>query len=286
MSTLSRDQLAVLGLLSGDEDVGKASSAILKQQGRRGARVIHLGNGFLFDPNTGETTQDPGYAQWVKDRDDRYLQRPSVRPYDTAGGVTPVDINPQSPSFGPGQEIPLERPPSPGAAQEAAQWERAAADTARLLQNPAIERIGAGFGGRMKQIGVDIASSFGPTARSIALDAAYDEEEQGAIRDMSRIFAATIKEFAGAAQTESEKANILEFLPTDKDGPEQRIDKILGFVEYAQSRAGGLRNPNQRMEVPNVSAQGRSQEPQAQGGLSPEEQAELQRLRKKYGRSN
>ena len=96
------------------------------------------------------------------------------------------------------------------------------------------------------------------------------------MREVSAIFAETIKEFAGAAQTESEKANILKFMPHAQMSISQLKQTIEDFAAFAENRGASLRNPNQPTEQA-APAENKDRE------LTPEELAEYNELVRQQG---
>jgi hypothetical protein len=122
-----------------------------------------MGHGFILDSATGEVIRDPGYSTYEQGRDaveleqrqrmqehmlerlgyaaDRRATQPRFESTPTVGGVAPTQINPNAPGGARVEPtIPISPPISETSAQEAAQYERLAAEAERaaelLAKNP------------------------------------------------------------------------------------------------------------------------------------------------------
>lgn len=67
MSAENTRRTALMGLVSGDPVLMPAGQALLSKGSKQ--NKLNLGNGFVYDPETGETTQDPRYADFVAERE-------------------------------------------------------------------------------------------------------------------------------------------------------------------------------------------------------------------------
>jgi hypothetical protein len=75
MSDAERERnLALIAAVSGDPALAQAAQ-VMQRMGPRRQSAIQLGNGFIYDPETGQTWQDPKFAAFVASRDRAAAER-------------------------------------------------------------------------------------------------------------------------------------------------------------------------------------------------------------------
>jgi hypothetical protein len=154
--TLARDRaFATLGILSGDRALSKFGEAKLRTADRSLRGRVHIGDGFMLDKATGRVEQDPSYAQFLDQQEERRATRaaqsqadilarmgygadlrrtaPNYAHVPTEGGQAILQTNPEaSGGAGPRQTIPVTPPLGGDDRQKAAEAERLAVEAGEL----------------------------------------------------------------------------------------------------------------------------------------------------------
>lgn len=153
---LARDRaFATLGIISGDPALSKLGETKLRAVGRAPRGKVHVGNGFLLDKATGQVEQDPRYADFIDEQEERRAARaaqsqanildrmgyganlrrtaPNYTNVPTDGGQAILQTNPEaSGGAGPRETIPVTPPLSGDDRQKAAESERLAVEAGEL----------------------------------------------------------------------------------------------------------------------------------------------------------
>jgi hypothetical protein len=115
------------------------------------------------------------------------------------------------------------------------------------------------------------ATETGPIAGRFPAFTAAQQTADGAVAAMAPVLKQLFRTAGEGTFTDKDQQLLLAMVPTRADRPEARANKIANINRIVQAKLGIQSAPE-------------SPPPDQGGGLTPEEQAELEMLRKKYGR--
>lgn len=153
----------------------------------------------------------------------------------------------------------------------------ASANRADMLINQ-VEQNPSAFGLRGAAVSATPSALQGYTARAIGLTPQQLEVRSTVLRQAAQ----EINELYGAALSMGEEARASTFLANANDQPEMILSKLKAARDWARTKTG--RYSPGVMNAAGARSGGAPAQPAA-GGLTPEELAELQKLRQKHGRS-